>query len=118
MVYLSLLGGGDTLFDTVTTNYNSVGNVNSLPTSAGQYREIVLGQQNGKKIVFYQQFTGSSATTNFLGGAFETILLIWAEQASTSDSQSQRTTLSSFTNTSWTAYNAGYKHRINVIGIK
>ena len=95
------------------TSYNLVSDSGQAATSG--YVRKRIANINGQYLTFHKQFS-SSASNYFSGGSFTNILLAWVEQASTSDTQSQRTTLQACDNDSW-RINGNYRHWICVIGL-
>lgn len=94
------------------TTYNLVNDSGQAATSG--YVRKRIANINGQYLTFHKQYSSTSPQT-FSGGPFTNVLLAWVEQASTSDTQSQRTTLKSVDNSKW-SINGNYKHWICVIG--
>lgn len=94
------------------TTYNLVSDSGQAATSG--YVRKRIANINGQYLTFHKQYSSTSPQT-FSGGPFTNVLLAWVEQASTADTQSQRTTLKSVDNSKW-SINGNYKHWICVIG--
>ena len=99
-----------------TISLTNAGSGAGMSTRSG-YVKFILSNVAGKKLVFYRQFSNSQNNTFQGSTVFSTVLLAWVEQASTSDTQSQRTTMTGLTTTGW-SITGGYYHWINVIGLE
>ena len=94
------------------TTYSLVSDSGQAATSG--YVRKTISKINGQFLTFHKQYS-TSASNSFSGGAFTNVLLAWVEQASTEDTQSQRTTLRSVSTSGW-SINGNFKHWICVIG--
>ena len=106
--------GGGSCDNCVTMAMTTVSS--TVPDAQGEYREYQLACVNGKKLVFYQEWS-NYVSNIFAGGAFDEILIGWVIDASTSDVQSHRSTLTTYSTQGW-GVKVATKHVFTCIGIK